>query len=182
MDNQNAVENAQTTAEAYWAKCKAYVDNLPPNGSDQDLWDKIRMEARDEWSSEDGACYFWTFADGSSLAYHECAEGNGWTETGGTDLQAIPVDETPAATAHFSAILDYRDGDDNPDRPSEVQIGEDLATPQAIRILWSGDEHRAAMAGADPICEYRFATKELLEAFMQGVDAADGYLGYEVVE
>jgi hypothetical protein len=64
------------------------------------------MEARDEWSSEDGACYFWTFEDGSSLAYHECAEGNGWTETGGTDLQAIPVDETPAATAHFAAILD----------------------------------------------------------------------------
>ena len=37
------------------------------------------------------------------------------------------------------------------------------------------------MAGADTICEYRFATKELLEAFMQGVDAADGYLGHKVV-
>ena len=136
MDNNPAVENAHTTAQAYWAKCKASGD-LDDVGA-QELWHGIRSAATIEYSSEDGACYFWTFADGSSLAYHECAEGNGWDQTGDTDFQAIPV-ETPAATAHFAAILDYRDGEDNPDRPPEAEIGEDLATPHAIRILWGSD-------------------------------------------
>jgi hypothetical protein len=180
MENKPASENAQTTAEAYWAKCEDFGDL----GAAEKLkpWDAISSAATVEYSSEEAPCCFWTFADGSDLAYHECAEGNGWEETGGTDFQAIPVDETPAAIAHFSAILDYRDGEDNPDCLPEVQIGEDLATPHAIRILWGSDKHRPAMAGADPICEYRFATKELLDAFIQGVDAAEGYLGYKVVE
>jgi hypothetical protein len=117
MDKNPAVENAQTTAEAYWAKCKDFED-LDAVGM-QELWDAISSAATVEYSSEDAPCCFWIFADGSSLAYLECAEGNGWTGTEGTDFQAISVDETPAATAHFAAILDYRDGEDNPDRIPE---------------------------------------------------------------
>jgi len=63
-----------------------------------------------------------------------------------------------------------------------VQLGEELAPTHSVRILWGSESHQEAMKGADPVCEYRFATKESLDAFLTGVDAAAGYMGYTVVE
>ena len=61
-----------------------------------------------------------------------------------------------------------------------VCIGEKLDTPHIIRIIWGSKSHQRRRKGAEPVCEYRFATKEELEAFSVGVDAAEGYLGYSL--
>lgn len=97
-----------TQAQTFWARCKEYTDNIDlhqDDQSDQELWDEIRDAAHIEFSSEDGACYFWAFDDGSSLGYHECAESNGWMGTEGTDFFAYSVEDTPAATEHFRSVL-----------------------------------------------------------------------------
>jgi hypothetical protein len=60
-----------------------------------------------------------------------------------------------------------------------VQLGELLPPTHSIRILWGSASHREADS---TICEYRFATKELLNAFCIGVEAAVGYMDYGVID
>jgi hypothetical protein len=64
----------------------------------------------------------------------------------------------------------------------EVQVGENLPPTHSVRILWGSESHQEMMKDIDPVCEYRFATKAELEAFMVGVDSAEGYLGYAIVD
>lgn len=45
-----------------------------------------------------------------------------------------------------------------------------------VRILWG-----SAPEEDDKPMTYTFASQELLDAFMEGVDAASGWLDYEVV-
>lgn len=66
-----------------------------------------------------------------------------------------------------------------PERTLVVEVGEHLAatTPYKVQILWG--EHPE---DDYPICEYRFATEAELEAFVVGAEAAEGWMGYTVID
>jgi hypothetical protein len=99
-----------TQAETFWARCKEFESRSDISDIDgQEVWDEIRATSTTEYSSEDGACYFWEFEDGSSLAFHELAISNGWLETDGADFQVISIEKTPDARKHFAAQLDHED-------------------------------------------------------------------------
>ena len=59
------------------------------------------------------------------------------------------------------------------------QTQDELAAllPFSVTIQWGA----APELGNDPIT-YRFATQAELDAFLQGVDAMDGWLGYTIIE
>jgi hypothetical protein len=63
-------------------------------------------------------------------------------------------------------------------RQLEVEVGEHLTdTPHRIKILW-GEHPRED----NPICEYRFATEAELNAFLLGAEAAEGWMGFTIID
>jgi hypothetical protein len=61
----------------------------------------------------------------------------------------------------------------------EIEVVGEITFPHSVRILWGSKSHQG---DDDPIWEYRFATEAELTAFMLGVNAAEGWLGYQMVE
>ena len=64
------------------------------------------------------------------------------------------------------------------ERQLKVDVGEHLTdTPHRVRILWGRHPDED-----NPICEYRFATEVELEAFLVGTEAAEGWMGYTIID
>jgi len=64
------------------------------------------------------------------------------------------------------------------ERHLEVEIGEHLTdTTHRIKVLWGGHPE-----DDNPICEYCFATEAELTAFLLGAEAAEGWMGYTIID
>ena len=71
----------------------------------------------------------------------------------------------------------YSQLEDDINRKETIEVGEDLSTQYSVRILWG--EHPA---DDQDIEEYRFATEAELKAFYLGCEAAEGWMGFHVIE
>lgn len=51
--------------------------------------------------------------------------------------------------------------------------------PFSVKIRWGSETYREE---ADSVSEYEFDSQQELDAFLLGVEEANGYLDYEIVE
>lgn len=66
--------------------------------------------------------------------------------------------------------------------PEERELKEPNPYPHYIQIAWGSAGWRESGEGDEDIESYRFESKELLDAFMNGVVEAEGWNGFEILE
>ena len=110
-----------------------------------------------------------SIADGLAKALRDAAAADIWYDAAshGDDDAAKAIDLAKEAMETAAGILSILDS------------CRDLAAtkPHKVSILWGKD-----LEDGQPAETYEFGTKAELDAFMEGVEAYDGWMGYEVVE